>query len=98
MKIVWTPEAIKTFDEILNYLQEEFSQKEVDTFYFETERVIGLIQKNPYLFKKSTKENIHQAVLHKYTTLYFEVKTSEKMVILLSFFETRQNPNKRKFL
>jgi plasmid stabilization system protein ParE len=34
MKILWTPEAIDTFDAIMEYLEKEFSQKQKDNFFF----------------------------------------------------------------
>ncbi len=98
MKIVWTPEAVRAFDAIMDYLEKEFSQKQRDNFFFECEDVVALIKVNPYLYKPSNKNNIHTAVIHKYPTLYFEINKQTDSVILLSFFDTRQNPNNRKFL
>lgn len=97
MKVIWTSEAEGTFDEIMDYLEKEFSQKQMDTFYFECHDVVDLIKSNPYLYKSADKINVHKAVIHKYTTLYFEVNTNIDSIILLSFFDTRQDPNKRTF-
>jgi plasmid stabilization system protein ParE len=98
MKILWTPEAIDTFDAIMEYLEKEFSQKQKDNFFFECHDIIDLIEANPYLYKPTNKNNVHSAVIHKYTTLYFEINKQSGSINLLSFFDTRQNPNKKTFL
>lgn len=97
MKIIWTLEAERSFDDIMDYLEKEFSQKQMDTFYFDCQNVVELIKSNPYLYMSAEKTDIHKAVIHKYTTLYFEIDEHSDSIILLSFFDTRQNPNKRTF-
>src|SRR5690606_11839999 len=98
MKVTWSPEAVQTFDGIMEYLETEVSQKQMDTFYFKCNDVIDLIKVNPYLYQSSKKNNIRKAVIHKYTTLYFEISLLNNSIVLLSFFDTRQNPNKKTFL
>lgn len=97
MNVVWTPEAIRTFDGTMDYLEKEFSQNQRDTFFFECHDVVELIEANPYLYKATNHNKIHTAVIHKYTTLYFEISKESDSIILLSFFDTRQDPNKRTF-
>lgn len=82
----------------MEYLEKEFSHKQMDTFYFECQDIVELINSNPYLYKFADKISIHKAVIHKYTTLYFEIDTTIDSIILLSFFDTRQDPNKKTFL
>lgn len=67
------------------------------TFYFKCLDVVELIKSNPYLYNPAEKISVHKAVIHKYTTLYFEIDKYSDSIILLSFFDTRQNPNKKTF-
>ncbi len=97
MNVYWTPEAERTFEAIMDYLEKEFSQKQMDTFFFQCHDVVDLIKANPHLYRHADKISVHQAVIHKYTTLYFEIDKKSDSIILLSFFDTRQDPNNRTF-
>jgi len=99
MNLFWTPNTYISYDSIVNYLSEKITQKQVDSFYFTSEEVLDLVLKNSYLFKTTgDEENIHTAIIHKCTTLYFEIDKNNNRIALLSFFDTRQNPNKRNLL
>ncbi len=53
LNINWTAEAKLTYGNILEYLQEEWSIKEVQGFINRTEKVIQIISQQPYIFKAS---------------------------------------------
>mgnify|MGYP003394775671 CR=1 FL=1 len=96
-KIIWSPEAISTFDKIIKYLSENWSAKETSNFIDDAEHTILLLEKNPFLFRGSTKENVHEALITKHNLLLYQINDNSKKVELISFWDTRQNP-KRKFL
>ena len=96
-KIIWSPEAIDTFDKIIKYLSENWSAKEISNFIDDAEHTLLLLEKNPFLFRGSTKENVHEALITKQNLLLYQISESGKKVELISFWDTRQNP-KRKFL
>lgn len=94
-KVIWSPEAILTFDNIIEYLHENWTSKEVVRFIERTEDVIFLLEQNPYLFRGSDKENIHEALVTKQNLLLFQIIESHKQVELISFWDTRQNPKEK---
>ncbi len=96
-KIIWSPEAIDTFDAIIKYLSENWSEREVSNFLDDSEHTIFLLEKNPFLFRGSTKESVHEALITKHNLLLYQIVENSKRVELISFWDTRQNP-KRKFL
>jgi len=98
MKVFWTSEAVRTFDAIMDYLEKQFSEKQKENFFFECADVVDLIEANPYLSKFMVKNDLHAAVIHKYTTLFFEIDKQSDSINLLSFFDTRQNPDKKTFI
>ena len=94
-KIIWSPKALETFENVIQYLEENWSDKQIVSFVSETERVIKLISKNPYLFRGSEKENIFEAVITKHNLLLYQLNVEAKEVELLAIFDTRQHPKKK---
>ena len=96
-KIIWSPEADETFENVIQYLNENWSEKVITNFVSETQRVINLISKNPFLFRASERENIFEAIITKHNLLLYQLNYETKEVELLGVFDTRQHP-KKKFL
>lgn len=94
-KIIWSPEAERTFDAIINYLEENWSEKEIRNFIVETEKTIFLLKHNPFLFRGSEKENIYEALVGKQNLLLYQVSETSKRIELLSFWDTRQDPGSK---
>ncbi len=94
MKIIWTVGAEESFRNILLYLSSEFSEREAEKFYDDCYKVLDQIKNEPYLFIKTELEFVHKAVIHKFTTLFYSVAIKDDAIVLLFFFDTRQNPNK----
>ena len=92
IKIIWTNKAEKTFDDIIEYLQNQWSEKSAIKFVRKANEIINSISLNPYTFQKSNKENIRRAVIMKHTSLYYEI--IESKIYLLIFWDNRQNPQK----
>jgi addiction module RelE/StbE family toxin len=96
MKIIWTKTAKVTFEAIFSYLKENFSDKTVENFVDETEKKIDQIKKFPESGKKVTKvKGVRKVNIGKRTSMYYRVKT--KFITILSFFDTRQDPDKNKY-
>lgn len=95
LNINWTAEAKQTYGHILEYLQEEWSTKEVEAFIKRTEALLLIISTQPYIFKASAYKQIRQAVIGKQNSLFYLVKNDE--IFLLTFWDNRLNPVKNKF-
>jgi len=94
-KIEWTDNALNELKATYQYLEENWTEKELRNLSTEIERTIILISDNPRLFPLSEKNKIRRVVVKKLNTLYYrEVKKSK--IEILSFFSNRQSPNKRK--
>ena len=94
-KIIWSPKATKTFDKVIDYLTANWTEKEITVFVKETDHVVYLICKNPYLFRGSEKENVFEGIITKHNLLLYQVDKKNNKIELLSFFDTRQNPKKK---
>ena len=94
-KIEWTDNALNELIATYQYLEENWTEKELRNLSSEIERTIKLISENPKLFPLSEKKKIRRVIVKKLNTLYYrEVKKSK--IEILSFFSNRQDPNRRK--
>jgi len=76
-KIIWTNEAINNLEEILNYLIERWSQKEVDNFKRKLSKQIELIGFFPKMFPQSKyNPRLRKAVLSKQTNIFYQIKNN----------------------
>jgi plasmid stabilization system protein ParE len=94
-KILWTDFALKELEKTIEYLEENWTEKELKNLAENIEEKLALISQNPNLFQTSDyKKEIRRVVILTYNTLYYRV-TNEQIEII-SFFSNRQNPGKRK--
>jgi plasmid stabilization system protein ParE len=92
-EIIWSPTAIKTFDKIINYLQQNWSEKEIEKFVTLSNRVILQLQSGLVIFKNSSKKGIKEVVITKQNVLLYQEKSNK--IELLLFWDTRRNPRKK---
>ena len=93
-KIKWTDNALSELKVTFEYIEQNWTKKELKILSNEIERTINLISKNPNLFPQSETKNIRRAVIKKLNTIYYRIK-DEKNIEILSFFSNRQHPDKR---
>ena len=97
-KALWTNSAIKTAEDVVNYLRKEWTNKEVDNFLNKTDNIIATIESNPKLFIASTKRpNVHLALIYRRTFLVYKIYPQKRHIVLLLFWGPKQNPKKFKY-
>ncbi len=94
-KVEWTDHALSELKQTYQYLEENWTSKELTKLSLDIERTISLISKNPKMFPISDKVNIRKVVVKKFNTMYYREKDNTSVEIL-SFFSNRQNPDSRK--
>jgi len=93
-EIRWTQESVDTFDKTIEYLEREWTEKEVYNFIQATARVIQFISEYPAMFRKTSKRNVHEALITPHNLLIYKVYSSD--ITLITFWDTRQHPRKKK--
>jgi plasmid stabilization system protein ParE len=94
-KILWTTFALKELEKTIEYLEENWTEKELRTLAESIEEKLALISQNPNLFQASdNKKNIRRVVIQTYNTLYYRFENEQ--IEIISFFSNRQNPKRRK--
>lgn len=91
MEITWSEKADETFDEILDWIEDRFTSREVDNFVLTSYGVLDGIKEYPnaYPVSKSLKK-VRKAVIHPHSSLYYRV--GKKEIELLFFWDNRKNP------
>ena len=97
LRIIWSTEAEETFDSIIEYLENNWSEKSTRRFIHKSQDIFSQIIHNPYMFKASNFQEIRKAVITKHISLFYFVNKPEGIIELYSFWDNRQNPNKSKF-
>lgn len=95
-KLIWSPLAVTDFDNVLNYLKENWNEQVVLKFINEIEIIVSNIAKEPKQFPLVNKKlKVRKCVVSKHNTLFY--KENKDAIAILRIFDTRQNPNKLKF-
>ena len=94
-KIFWTDHALSELKNTIEYLEDNWTEKELKNFFRELDHIIELISRNPKLFPESiSKKDIRKAVVTRFNSLYYRVNNNS--IEILSFFSNRQDPSKIK--
>lgn len=93
-KILWTSNALNELEDIIAYLEKNWTEREIKNFVSKLESILQLISSNPKLFPFSEFNSISKAVITKHTVLYY--RTNNMAIEIISLFSTKQSPSKRK--
>ena len=94
-KILWTDNALYELEKTIEYLETNWTEKELRNLALNLEKTLNLISQNPFIFQASDeKKEVRRAVVLSLNTLYYRVYKNN--VEIVSFFSNRQNPKKRK--
>lgn len=95
LTIRWSKEARTTYEDVLSYLKENWSDKEVKKFIKKTDSILLVISHQPYIFKSSEHKKIRKALVTKQNSLFYIVRESE--IYLITFWDNRMDPKKNKY-
>ena len=93
-EVRWTQESIDTFNKIIEYLEKDWSQKEIENFINATEIVVKFISENPKMFRKTNKKNVREALITPHNLMIYKIIGEQ--IDIITFWDTRKNPRKKK--
>ena len=95
-EVVWTKRAYRNFNQIIDYPEEDWGKKVTKDFVKKSYKMIELIRSYPQLGSVENKEkNVYGFLITSHNRLFY--RFSEKEIILLNFFDTRQGVKRVKF-
>lgn len=92
--ILWTDRALYELAATFDYLEINFTERELKKLSAEIDKILNLISKNPDIFPTSDRRGIRRVVIKKFNTLYYRKRLNS--IEILSFFSNRQDPSIRK--
>ncbi len=91
LKVVWSAKAETNFFSIINYLETNWTDKEVSNFVRKTDATIKKIQHFPFAFPVSAKnKNLHRCVLSTQNSLVYKVRLRKNEIEIVSLFDNRK--------
>ena len=95
LEIVWSKRASLKFDQIITYLIEEWGEKSAKQFIGKVFNFLEILSEFPEIGSVENKEkNIRGFTVVKQVNLYYRIKNDK--IILILFFDNRQNPKRKK--
>lgn len=97
-EILWTDSAKLSFNKIVSYLQDTWTDKEVEKFISRTVEMLATLKRYPEMCRPSLKrKNVRIGILDKNTQIVYHYKPGKKQIQGLLFWGMRQNPAKFKY-
>lgn len=94
MRVIFTKVAERTYEDVLWFLSEVWTQKEINVFVRDTESIVNqLIAGKYFMFQKSINSTRSTLIGKRHIRMYFR-KENETQIKVLLFFDMRQNPEK----
>jgi plasmid stabilization system protein ParE len=95
-QIIWNPEAEDTLEATVVYLQDNYTTLVAERFLDEVYKTIDKIVKNPESGRRSAiDEDVMIIKIDKFRIMYYDFDGVK--ITIHDFFDTRQDPNKRKY-
>jgi plasmid stabilization system protein ParE len=93
--IEWTCHAQEELNAVYDYLENNWTPREIVKFSNLLENKLSTILNFPFIYPASRqKKSVRRCVVSKQSSLYYQVNVDSKQIIIVSFFDNRQNPNK----
>lgn len=93
LEIVWTKQAEKGYAEIIDYLSNKFTEKEIRKFLEQTNEFLDLLSQYPDLLESTKKQsNLHRGPINKYTILTYRISPKKKIIELINIRSSRKKP------
>ena len=93
MKVRWTTTAKQSYFNILDYLEESWPIREVNSFIEEVDKLLDQVSRYPKMSQESSKKrHVRKGFLTKDISLYYRYSSQKKEIELLVFWDNRQNP------
>ena len=96
LKIRWTKRAKSNFNKILQYLELEYGENITSSFAIRAYGIIENLSEFPKMGSIEVKtKKIRGFLITKHNRMFYRFTKDE--LIILNFFDTRQNPKKKKY-
>lgn len=93
LKFIWTKQAVKGFNKVVDYLEAKWTAKEIINLENKIQQVINQINLNPDQFPKSEKNKpLYKVIVDKNNYLVYSIDKESNIIIIINFRGTKQKP------
>ncbi len=93
IKLFWSKRAEQGYENIVKYLEEEWTDKEVQNFIRETGHFFELLKENPYMLEATKSyKNLYRGPINRLTILTYRYKPRKKEITLINIRSSRKKP------
>ncbi len=95
--VIWSPDAESSFNERLEYLRINWTEKEIVNFKNRVKQYLETLKEHPRIGKKFGKrKDLHIGLILKPVSLIYRVKTLGQEIELVLFIDNRRDPKRIK--
>ena len=92
LKIIWTPQAVKGLDVVLDYLEAKWTSKEILKLEKNIQSLLLRIGKYPNICPKTeTLSNVYKGLIDKNNYIIYRVDFKNKTIEIINFRGTKQD-------
>jgi plasmid stabilization system protein ParE len=91
LNIIWSDDAVYDVLENIDYLEKDWTKKEMDAFSEEIEAVLEKLSMGNLIFKPSQYRNTFEVPIVKQITLFYQVQDND--ILLVRFWNNYRNPD-----
>lgn len=96
LTLYWSTRADKKFDEIIEYLLQEWGETVTKAFVKKVYDFLDILIEFPEIGSiEHVERNIRGFVIVKQLTVFYKIENDK--IVLLNFFDNRQNPKRKKY-
>ena len=92
LDIIWSRKAALGYSKILQYLDEEWTEREVKNFENEVNQFLKKLSTHPSILKGSKDTNLRRGPINKLTMLTYRVDEKKNQLQLINIRGARQKP------
>lgn len=95
LEIVWTKQAEVGYGKVIQYLEANFSEREIRNFVKQSNDFFNLLSQFPEMLESSkSQKNIRRGPINKFTLLTYRVDPKKHRIELINIRFSRQRPIK----
>ncbi len=93
LKIVWTLQAVKGLESVIEYLEAEWTSKEIYNLELKLKELLERISSYPKICPATIKhKNVRKGLVDKNNYIIYRINFDKRVIELINFRGTRQKP------
>lgn len=95
LEIVWTPQAKRGLDKVIEYLEEEWTIMEILTLEQNLQDLLNRISNYPKICPETRMyKNVHKGLVDKNNYIIYRIQPKKRIIEIINFRGTKQEPLK----